>query len=121
MDEFKINQYLTLKLEGNRTNIYVNEELFQQCKFLLLEIPIEKISSFDEIESIDEASEKLDRSLEQPREGSPRIPPETEFWGHCSNMQVWAENDYDTRLLHSNLAFPLLEKLNKYLRLFSLY
>jgi len=40
------------------------------------------------------------------------IPPEVEFWGHCSNLQVWAENDYDTRLIHSNLAFPLLLKLS---------
>ncbi len=39
------------------------------------------------------------------------IPPETEFWGHCSNLQVWAENNYDTRILHSSLAFPLLNAL----------
>ena len=41
------------------------------------------------------------------------IPPETEFWGHCSNLQVWFENNYDTRLLHSNLAFPLLKRLTE--------
>ncbi len=29
------------------------------------------------------------------------------------NLQVWYENDYDTRLLHSNLAFPLLKKLSE--------
>ena len=40
-----------------------------------------------------------------------RIPPETEFWGHCSNLQVWTENNYDTRLIHRNLAFPLLKRL----------
>ncbi len=27
------------------------------------------------------------------------------------NLQSWYENNYDTRLLHSNLAFPLLKKL----------
>ena len=62
------------------------------------------------IESIDEAVEKLDRSLEGASENL-KVPPETEFWGHCSNMQVWAEYNYDTRLLHSNLAFPLLKRL----------
>ena len=35
----------------------------------------------------------------------------TEFWGHCSNLEVWNENDYDTRLLEKTLAFPLLKKL----------
>ncbi len=27
------------------------------------------------------------------------------------NLQAWAENNYDTRLLHRNLAFPLLKRL----------
>ena len=28
------------------------------------------------------------------------------------NLQTWAENDYDTRLLRSNLSFPLLKALS---------
>lgn len=111
MCEFKVNKYITMKLEDNKTNIYINNEKFRQCKFLLLNIPFEKISTFDEIESIDEAAEKLDRSLEERGERIIKIPPEVEFWGHCSNLQVWAETEYDTRILHSNLAFPLLKKL----------
>ena len=110
-NEFKINDYLSLKLEVGKTNIYVKGELFQQCKFLLLNIPFDKISSFNDIDSIDEAAEKLDHSLEGESQKNVVIPPETEFWGHCSNLQVWYENSYDTRLLHSNLAFPLLKKL----------
>ena len=39
------------------------------------------------------------------------ISPDQEFWGHCSNLQMWHEHNYDTRLLHSNLSFPLLRKL----------
>ena len=108
--EFKVNKYITLKLEGRKTNIYVKGQLFNQCRFLMLNIQVDKISSFDEIESIDEAAEKLDRSLEG---SSHKIDPQTEFWGHCSNLQVWFENKYDTRLLHRNLAFPLLKKLSE--------
>lgn len=116
--EFKVNQYISLKLEdgrkGKETVIYVNGKRFNQCKFLLLNIPIDKIKLFDEIESVDEASERLDRSLEKGSKlKGPFIPPEIEFWGHCSNLQVWFENDYNTRLIHSNLAFPLLEKLTE--------
>ena len=29
------------------------------------------------------------------------------------NLQTWVEHDYDTRLLHSNLAFPPLKKLTE--------
>ena len=109
MKEFIVNEYITLKLEDGKVNIYVNGELFRQCKFLLINIPIEEISSFDDIESIDEAAERLSRNLEHHKI---EIPPETEFWGHCSNLQVWVEHNYDTKLLAQNLAFPLLKKLS---------
>ena len=32
MKEFKVNDYITLKLEDDKTSIYVNGMLFQQCK-----------------------------------------------------------------------------------------
>lgn len=112
MKEFRINQYITLKLEKNNTVIYVNGERFNQCKFLLLNIPVEKSKDFNEIESVDEAAEKLDRNIENAfffsNDG---ISLETEFWAHCSNLQVWVENEYNTKLLHLSLAFPLLKKL----------
>ena len=84
--------------------------MFIQCKFLLLDIPITEISFLDEVESIDDAAERLDHSLERDPSRFV-IPPEVEFWGHYSNLQVWYEHGYDTRFLHSNLAFSLLGKL----------
>lgn len=111
--QFEINNYLKLKLEGGRTNIYVKGRIFQQCKYLLLNIPIDRIEDYDEIESIDEAAEFLDRSLERNQNMNGRISPEEEFMGHCSNLQVWEENGYDTRILHRNLAFPLLKRLSE--------
>lgn len=111
MREFTVNEYLTLKLEKDETIIYVAGEKFEQCKFLLLEIRVTETEFLDKLESIDEAVERLDASLE-PRGGRKNIiPPDVEFWGHCSNLQVWYEQDYNTRLLHRNLAFPLLKAL----------
>ena len=115
--EFKINKHLSLKLKRGKTLIYVSGKLFRQCKFLLLDIPIiddgVKEFSLEDIDSIDEAAEKLNKSLE-PRKNKAytyTIPPEVEFWGHCSNLQAWYENGYNTRLLHYNLAFSLLQRL----------
>jgi hypothetical protein len=108
-NEFKINKYLSLRLENRRTVIYVNNRPFRQCMYLLLNIPVDKIKEYDEIRSIDEAASKLDRKMERNHN---LIPPETEFWGHCSNLQAWADNNYDTRILHRNLAFPLLKALS---------
>ena len=111
--EYVINHFLTLRLENNRTNIYVNGKLFIQCKFLLLNIPIDKVKELEDIESIDEAAERLNHELEFQPKNKIKISPETEFWAHCSNLQAWAEYEYNPRLLHSNLAFPLLKTLTK--------
>ncbi|KKM79625.1 hypothetical protein LCGC14_1348020 [marine sediment metagenome] len=113
MKKFRINEFIELRLgEDGITNIFIKDQLFLQCKFLLLDIPRRTDTSFEEIRSIDDAAIILDHSLEENRIG-PSIPPETEFWGHSSNLQAWSENNYDTCLLHSNLSFPLLERLTK--------
>ncbi len=91
MKEFKVNEFITLKLEEDiiseeddlsetKTNIYVKGDLFRQCSFLLINIPIEEISSLKSIESIDEAEERLDKLLEEGSEFfENKVPPETEF------------------------------------------
>lgn len=107
MQEFKVNDFITLRLEGKDTVIYVAGKRFQQCKYLFISMPVDELDSTDEINSIDEAAENFNASPET----SINIPPEMRFWAHCSNLQTWSENGYDTRLLHSNLAFPLLKKL----------
>lgn len=109
--EFRVSEFITLRLEGEKTIIYVNGERFRQCKYLLLVNPQDNEVQMD-INSIDEAEEKLSLKLEE--EIKPiglGITPEEEFWGHCSNIQAWVENNYDTRLLHRNLAFFLLLEL----------
>jgi len=114
--EFEINEYITLKLIGKETRIYINNKYFQQCKFLLLNIPEKKIEDIEDLNSIDEISEYLDKSLEpilNNKQIEYNITPEEEFQGHCSNLQAWYENEYDTRLLHRNLAFPLLKELTE--------
>lgn len=91
MKKFRINNFLTLKLEKGKTNIYVNDERFAHCKSLNLNIYI---------------------NVEYG------VTPETEFWGHCSSLQAWYEHDYDMllirdydiELIHSNF-FWLLKKL----------
>ena len=123
--EFNANKYILLRLEGKYTVIHVNGKRFTYCKRLVIIFPETDIEKYDGIESIDEVSDLYDHYLidnEMYKEEygklylspySYNIPPETEFWGHCSNIQVWVEHDFDTRILHSNLAFPLLKELTK--------
>ncbi|MHA1147203.1 MAG: hypothetical protein ACTSR8_03065 [Promethearchaeota archaeon] len=108
--EFKINNYIQLKLEDGKTNIYIYNKLFRQCKHLLLIVP-KNIFGQKDI-SIDEIANLQISKLEQPEDLG--ITPEIEFWGHCSNIQAWVENNYDTRIIHSNLAFPKSTIWNKF-------
>ncbi|MFW9872627.1 MAG: hypothetical protein ACFFG0_05950 [Candidatus Thorarchaeota archaeon] len=121
MKEYKINEYLALRLNYPITEIYVNGEYFAQCKRLMLIIPDEKSERYNNIESIDDATEVYNYSIQDSQIINDKldtkkriyIDPEEEFWGHCSNLQAWVEHDYNTRLLKADLAFPLLEKLVK--------
>ncbi|MBN1803048.1 MAG: leucine-rich repeat domain-containing protein [Candidatus Lokiarchaeota archaeon] len=103
---FKINDKITLKLIDGKTKLFIDNKEFIHCKFILITVPKEDMMRFDSIDSIAEnfGSDQLQKGY---------ITPEEEFWGHCSNLQLWAENDYDTRYLHINLAFPLLERLSE--------
>jgi len=83
----------------------------------MLHIPKADISSYDQINSIDEAYEVYHTLYEgkiYDTEEKLIINPEQEFWAHSSNLQAWAENNYDSRLIHSNLSFPLLKELAKH-------
>ncbi len=111
MQEFRINDYISLSLKGEKTIIYVNNEEFMQCKSLLLNIPTDNAQFSNLFKSIDEAAEIFQWSEDKQETFEYALSSEVEFWGHCSNLQAWVESDYDTRLLHSNLAFPLLRKL----------
>lgn len=113
MLKFSINDHLELRLENSKTNIYVNNNLFIQCKYLLLNASIEEIDNLNDINSIDEAVVNLNRSFEFSRHDKITISPKVQFWGHCSNLQAWYENTYNSCLIHSNLAFPLLRKLTE--------
>ena len=122
--EQEINQYITLKLENGRTFIYVNGKRFLQCIRLILNISKKDVHRYDEIDSIDEAAHLYSNHIHMNRivRGAGAIPvpgathditPEQEFWGHCSNIQAWVENNYDSRILMANISFPLLRQLTQ--------
>ncbi len=110
MEEYHINSYISVKLEGNTTILYVNGKQFNTCKALVLQV---EPTSMSECNSIDEIIEEIENVRRKNKETPEKIPPLVEFWGHCSNLQAWADHNYDTCLLHSNLSFPLLKELAK--------
>lgn len=110
MKEFEINKYLNLKLENEKTNIYINNKKFQQCKYILIDIPIDASNDY-EFESIDEFINEHKKVEEIRKKKLEKLPPEVEFWGHCSNLHYWYLEQYNTNMIHHELAFPLLKAL----------
>ena len=115
MKEFKVNEYITLKLENGRANIYVNGERFIPCFRWFFNKSQNAIKVHDEIYSIDEVFDRhnpLQENIIKVAGGYRFITTDSEFLVYCSNLQAWVEKDYDTRLLNRFLAFPLLKKLS---------
>ncbi len=107
-NKFVINEFIDLRLIGDRTELFINGERFVQCMFLLINIPTMEAED-EKYVNIDEFQKKYSTEMEDSRERI--IPPETEFWGHCSNIQAWVESKYNPNILHSNIAMPLLKEL----------
>ncbi|MFX0103366.1 MAG: hypothetical protein ACFFCS_27645 [Candidatus Hodarchaeota archaeon] len=106
-NEYKVNDYITLKLEGGKTAIYVDGRRFNHCMQLVLTIPASDVEKTNDYDSIDEIASYF-KSTGGDKFSISWIH---EFWAHCSNLQAWVDNGYDTRLLHRSLAFPLLKEL----------
>jgi len=110
MKKFEINSYLSLRLENGKSNIYINNKKFQQCKYILIDIPIES-SLDDEFGSIEEYIDEYKKIEALAKKKTKKLPPDVEFWGHCSNLHYWYLERYDTNIIHHELAFPLLKAL----------
>lgn len=115
-NEIELNKLISLKLESKQCNIYINKELFRNCKILILNIPIDDVAKFDDITSIDHLKETMSSKgikyeSHYQKRNEDLITPEEEFQAHASNLMAWIENEYNTAIIDSRLAFPLLKEL----------
>lgn len=65
-------------------------------------------SDYEGFDNINEIMDYYDSSHETNHQ---KIDKDTEFWGHCSNIEAWVENDYNWKILDTSLAFPILRKI----------
>ncbi len=111
LKEFKINDYLSVKLEERNyrskiTEIYVKNIKFLSCSHVAFKFPKRDDYSPIVVKTVDQF---LDNHLFYS--GMFNVSDEEVFWVVCSNLQVWAENDYNTDFLTIKCSFNLLEKL----------
>lgn len=105
---FRINDLVDLRLINSKTYIYINDKRFFQCFNLLFNVEGDKDRRYDNIQTMDEASQILGGRYSS---WFISISPEEAFMAHCSNIQAFFENELNTDILHSDIAFPLLKKL----------
>lgn len=95
---FKVNDYVTVEENIGGVSIYVGNELIPSCNQLSLINPYAEgyFHSFEEVSGV---YEDLNR--------------DDEYWGICSCLQAWAENEYNCDFLHETLSLPLMDELCK--------
>ena len=90
LKEYKANEYITIKLIKKdkiyKSQIFINGEQFDQCKFLFLNNPKNRLDEINEFQSIDEIANKLETYKYDQMEINYNIPvsPEQAFWVHCT-------------------------------------
>ncbi|HME51756.1 MAG TPA: tetratricopeptide repeat protein [Candidatus Lokiarchaeia archaeon] len=104
-----INNHLDVAWDTKdaRVQVLVDGRPVLHCAFLVADIsPVdESIESIDDLARVAGARQLEGQGIRDI------MTIEEEVFAHASNIQAWAEHDYDTRLLHSNIAFPLLKEL----------
>jgi len=59
IDYFLVNNYLSLRLENGKTIIYINEQEFIQCKYLLVDIPLHNKVNEEMLDSVRSLNSKI--------------------------------------------------------------
>jgi hypothetical protein len=125
IEEFKISNLLSVRLDCNGPRMYVKGQPFNQCAYPVINGGGHRDNHVEHNDdgkeprvsrkaagSVDAFLWKEHRTLDHPGYvQNPKMSMQELFWGLCSTLQAWVENDYDTRLLHANLAFPLARAL----------
>ena len=107
---FVVNEYISLRLMFSKTLIYVCDELFLTCQKVAISIAPTEFDEYANFNDIDDII-SFYKSQTTVEEQQISMTSEEEFWGHCSNLQAWVENDYITNVLSKNISFPLLKEL----------
>src|SRR5271157_2544067 len=104
-----VNKFLDVIYDeqAKRAQVLVNGKPFLHCSFIVADIA----STDRDIQSIDDLAQQQETRILEGDNVRKYLTPAEEVFAHASNLQAWAEHGYDTRLLHSNIAFPLLEEL----------
>ncbi len=116
-EECRISEHITLKLEGGTTNLYIDGKLVNYCKRLVINttldgLPVEPDEKWDSVDDMARGHGTIYKGAGYEREVQDcKIDPQTEFDAHCSAIHAWYALDYNSRAIHSNLAFPLLKAL----------
>jgi hypothetical protein len=118
-EKIVINDLLDVRNVKGKTFVYVNGAKFDRCSYVMVTSSIHSLHDVNSVDDLVRKSRRRDDMVST--EGLDPlqlyilygITPRTQLIAHASNIQAWAEHGYDTRLLHSNLSFPLLKKLAK--------
>jgi hypothetical protein len=113
---YQITPHLSVAIDNfKRVVAVVDNEIIAPCRHALL---VTMGDAQDKIQNAETADAAI-AAVSDPDGETPSVPisdewtVDNEMMVHASNLEAWVNNDYDPRLIHSNIARPILEKLAK--------
>lgn len=102
---FPLTDQLEVRIDDDeRVRVYVSGEELELCSQVMTNMQI-KGKDVLTVNSVDDLTPAF------YSQDSYKLSPDTIYFVYCSNLQAWVENNYDTKLLSKNIAFPLLREL----------
>ncbi len=114
-DKLVINEHMDMRWHEGKPRIFIDDEPFIQCAFLVISVTKGDPSLADA--SVDDLAARPGASVLEGKdtvgmvvEGHP-ITQADVMWAFASSIIGWVELGYNTNALGANLAFPLLKEL----------
>jgi len=113
-ERVRVTDLIEIAWENGRVRIYVNNEPFMFCSFLLVDVA--RNDPRNETVTVEELAQRPGAKALEGREAvgfhdddGNVLSKDDIMWGFASSIHGWYIHDYNTAALHANLSFPLLK------------
>ncbi len=111
MDKLVINEHMDMRWHEGKPRIFIDDKPFMHCAFLV--VAVDTADPANEQATVDDLAARPGARRLEGRDAMTEygLTKDDVLWGFYSSIVGWVESGYNTQVIHTNLAFPLLREL----------